>query len=57
MPGRVKELLHFADVSLLAPVVPLYKVSRLMKMDWMLKNILLPADYKEQINALDVYRK
>jgi hypothetical protein len=32
-----------------------YKVSRLMKMDWLLKNILLPSDYKEQIKALDIY--
>jgi len=54
VPERVKELLHFSDFSLLTPVVPLYKISRLMKMDWLLKSILLPADYKDQINALDV---
>ena len=54
VPGRVKELLQFNDFSLLTPVVPLYKISRLMKMDWLLKNILLPADYKDQINELDV---
>lgn len=55
VPQRVKELLHFADISLLTPVVPLYKISRLMKMDWLLKNMLLPGGYKEQINELDVY--
>jgi hypothetical protein len=54
VPGRVKELLHFSDFSLLTPVVPVYKVSRLMKMDWLLKNLLLPSDYKDQINELDV---
>jgi len=54
VPDRVKELLHFSDFSLLTPVLPLYKVSRLMKMDWLLKNILLPSDYKDQINELDV---
>jgi hypothetical protein len=54
IPDRVKELLQFRDFSLLTPVVPLYKVSRLMKMDWLLKNILLPSDYKDQINQLDV---
>jgi len=26
-----------------------------MKLDWMLKKILLPADYKEQIMELDVW--
>jgi len=54
VPARVKELLDFSDFSLLTTVVPVYKVSRLMKMDWLLKNILLPSDYKDQINELDV---
>jgi ER-bound oxygenase mpaB/B'/Rubber oxygenase, catalytic domain len=54
VPDRVKELLNFSEFSLLTPVVPVYKISRLMKMDWMLKNILLPSDYKDQINALDI---
>jgi ER-bound oxygenase mpaB/B'/Rubber oxygenase, catalytic domain len=56
VPEKVKELLQFSDFSLLTPVVPLYKISRLMKMDWLLKNILLPSDYKDQINELDVYK-
>lgn len=54
VPDRVKELLHFSDFSFLTPIVPLYKITRLMKMDWLLKNILLPSDYKDQINELDV---
>jgi hypothetical protein len=53
VPQRVKQLLQFRDFSLLTPVVPVYKVSRLMKMDWLLRNILLPSDYKDQINELD----
>jgi hypothetical protein len=54
VPGRVKELLDFSDFSLLTPVVPVYRLSRLMKMDWVLRNILLPSDYKDQINELDI---
>ncbi len=54
VPDRVKEMLDFSDFSLLTPVVPVYKVSKLMKMDWLLKNLLLPPDYKDQINELDV---
>lgn len=54
LPNQVKELLRLGDVSLLTPMVPLYKISRLMKMDWLLKNILLPSDYKDQIDELDV---
>ena len=57
VPNRVKELLDFSDFSLLTPVVPVYKISRLMKMDWLLKNILLPSDYKDQINELDVHKE
>ena len=54
VPEIVKELLQFSDFSLLTPVVPLYKISSLMKMDWLLKKILLPSDYKDQIDELDV---
>jgi hypothetical protein len=54
VPDRVKELMDFGDFSFLTPVVPVYKISRLMKMDWLLKNMLLPSDYKDQINELDV---
>jgi len=53
VPQRVKELLHFSDISFLSPAVPVYKVARLMKMDWLLKNMLLPSDYKQQINDLN----
>ena len=55
VPNHVRALLHFNDFSLLTPAVPIYKISRLMKMDWLLKNILLPSDYKDQINELDVH--
>lgn len=55
VPDRVKELLLFNNFSLLTPILPLYKMSRRIKMDWLLKNILLPSNYKNQINELDVH--
>lgn len=55
VPNRVKQLLHFSSFSLLIPVMPVFKISMLMKMDWLLKNILLPSDYKDQINEIDVH--
>ena len=55
IPERVKNLLHFSDFSLISPAVPLYKISKLMKMDWLLKSILLPSEYKNQINRLNVF--
>jgi hypothetical protein len=54
VPQRVASLLQFNKFSLLAPVVPLYKLSRLMKLDATIKWLLLPAAYKKQIQELDV---
>jgi hypothetical protein len=54
VPQQVKQLLDFNDFSLLTPLLPVYKISRLMKMDWLLKNIVLPSDYKDQIDEMDV---
>lgn len=56
VPQRVKELLDFSEFSFLSPAVPLYKISKLMKMDWLLRKILLPAEYKDQIDALDIHK-
>lgn len=53
VPQKVKELLSFKEFSLLTPAVPVYKVAKLMKMDWLFRNILLPSEYKQQINDLD----
>ena len=55
IPTRLKKLMQFKNYALLTPVVPLYKISRLIKLDRFIKNILLPHDYKSQINELDIY--
>lgn len=54
IPKRVKMMLDFGNFSMLTPLVPIYKISRLIKMDWLFKMVLLPSEYKEQINDLDV---
>jgi hypothetical protein len=54
VPGSVKTQLHFNQFSLLTPILPIYKFSRLVKLDWLIKKILLPAAYKTEINKLDV---
>lgn len=56
VPKRVKELLGFTSISLLTPVVPLYQLSRLFRLDVWIKAVLLPAAYREQINELDVQK-
>lgn len=52
-PGEVRRLLHFRRSSLLGPLVALYKFSRAVKMDHLLKAAILPASYKKEIDALD----
>ena len=54
VPHRVGELLEFGNFSLLTLVLPLYKISKLMRIDQLVKNILLPSNYKKQINELDI---
>ncbi|WP_274476041.1 oxygenase MpaB family protein [Mangrovimonas aestuarii] len=54
IPGRVKQLLNFSGVSMLLPFVPIYKLSKSLGMDGIIKDALLPSEYKAQIKALDV---
>lgn len=54
VPKTVNELLALGKFSLLTPIVPLYKWSRKMKLDWVIKSLLLPSNYKAQIRDLDV---
>lgn len=53
VPKRVASLLRFKKFSLLFPVVPLYKLSRIVKADAAIKWLLLPPAYKKQIETLD----
>ena len=52
VPGKVKELLHFRN-SLFRPIIILYKFARSLRLDWVMKEILLPSKYKDQIKGLD----
>lgn len=55
VPNRVKELMKFSDFSLITPLVPIYKFSKIIKMDGLIKAVLLPSAYKIQIDELDVF--
>lgn len=54
VPVQVKKLLGFKQFSALTPVIPLYKLSRSLKLDVLVKAVLLPKNYKEQINEIDM---
>lgn len=53
VPQQVNKLLGFRKVSLLNPLLGLYKLSRSMKADWLLKSLILPSHYKDEIKSLD----
>lgn len=53
VPGRVKELLGFKNNFRLRVILGFYKLSRIIKLDGLIKTIVLPAKYKAEIKALD----
>jgi hypothetical protein len=53
VPQQVRKLFGFRRISLLSPVLGLYKLSRSLKVDWLLKALILPTSYKKEIKALD----
>jgi hypothetical protein len=54
VPEKVATLLNFRTFSFLSPVVPLYRFTRFLNLDGLIKAVLLPSEYKKQIYALDV---
>lgn len=53
VPLKVRDLLSFRKISLIHPLLALYSVSRIIKLDWLLRALLLPSKYKKEIEALD----
>ena len=53
VPPRVNALLSNRKTSLLYPVLYLYKASRIVKTDWLLKSIIYPTGYLSKIKELD----
>lgn len=52
-PKKVRQLMAFRRLSLLHPGIMVYKVSRNLKLDWILKSLLLPSAYQKEIRSLD----
>jgi hypothetical protein len=53
VPQRVRELLPLRSFSLLQPAIPVYKLSRLLRIDGLIKSAILPSEYKTEIKSLD----
>lgn len=56
-PDPVKELLGLGKIAWLTALLAIYKLSRKIKMDGLLKSIILPNAYKKQIKELDIEPK
>lgn len=54
LPNSVRTLLHLRKVSLLKPLISVYKIFRSLKLDWILKDIILPKAYKQDIKRLNI---
>jgi len=54
VPKRVNRLLSLGEFPWLSPVLAIYKLSRVVKMDRFIKNIILPKAYQKEIEDLDV---
>jgi hypothetical protein len=54
VPGEVRSLLNLQKFSWLGPALLVYKLFRKIKLDWLLKSIILPKEYKQEIKALDI---
>ncbi|RZJ34765.1 MAG: DUF2236 domain-containing protein [Flavobacterium sp.] len=55
VPEQVRKLLQFRNESLLGPLLAMYKVARTIRLDSLLKALILPNAYKQQIRALDIH--
>ena len=54
VPQHVNELLGLGKTRWITPLLVIYKLSRKIKLDGLLKALLLPSAYKKEIRELDV---
>lgn len=54
VPLKVNQLLGLGNFSWISIILSPYKLSRLLKLDWALKSLVLPKKYYGQIKDLDV---
>lgn len=54
VPQRVKGLLKFRKFSVAGFLVPVYKLSKRLRLDGLIKSILLPSEYKSDIAEMEM---
>lgn len=55
VPKRVNELLSLGKTHWLRPILEVYKLSRFVKLNGLLRDTILPRKYKTQIKDLDIF--
>jgi hypothetical protein len=55
VPVKVNELLKLGEGKPIKPILTLYKISRKLKLNKPLRNLILPAAYKAQILSLETF--
>lgn len=54
VPKIAQEKLFATNFPTLKPIIKIYKITRFVKLDSVIKNLLLPSKYKNQIKEIDV---
>lgn len=57
VPKIAKDKLFNNNSSPLKPIIKIYKISRIIKIDSAIKNLLLPSGYKNQIKEIDIQQE
>jgi hypothetical protein len=55
IPEKVRALLGFRKTSFLSFILPVYKFSKYIKLDRLIKKLLMPKQYQKQIEELDIH--
>lgn len=53
VPEIVSNLLGFKRTKFFLLIIPVYKLSRMLKLDWFLVSLILPREYKSQVKELN----
>lgn len=53
VPETAKQMLKLNKISLLSPVIRVYKLSRALRLEGLIKNVLLPSKIKSEVKGLD----
>ncbi|WP_299096171.1 oxygenase MpaB family protein [uncultured Winogradskyella sp.] len=54
LPDSARQMLNLRKTSLLVPMISVYKFFRSIKLDWMIKEVLLPSAYKQDIKQMNI---